>query len=85
MKVIHTGIFSIIKKFPEQKNVIRRLLKKNDSFMTLCEDYRICEEALEHWKLSESDEAPLRRNEYRSLLQELEAEIIQNVKNLKNI
>ena len=80
MTVIHSGVFSVIKSFPEQKGVIKSLLKKKGSFPTLCEDYRICKEALAHWNLSDSEEAPERSREYQSLLQELEAEIMQNVK-----
>ena len=47
--------------------------------MTLCEDYRVGKEALGHWRVSDSEEAPARSSEYRALLQELEAEIMQNV------
>jgi len=79
MTVIHSGVFAVIKKFPEQKDAIKRLLKKEGSFLTLCEDYRVCKEALEHWDLSDAKEAPARSREYRALLQELEAEIMQNV------
>ena len=79
MTVIHSSVFSVIKNFPEQKNVIKHLIKKKDSFLTLCEDYRLCKEALEHWNRSELQEAYIRKREYRSLLQELEAEILQNV------
>jgi len=79
MTIIHSGVFSVIKSFPEQKDAIKGLLKKKDSFLTLCEDYRICKEALAHWNLSDSEQAPLRIREYRTLLQELKAEIMQNV------
>jgi len=79
MTVIHSGVFSVIKSFPEQKDVIKHLIKNKDSFLTLCEDYRVCKEALAHWDLSDAAEAPARSLEYQALLQELEAEIMQNV------
>ena len=46
-------------------------------------DCRMCKEALEHWNLSELKDAPIRSRKYRSFLNELEAEIMQNVKEFK--
>jgi len=45
----------------------------------LCEDYRQCAEALQHWNQSLDEDAPARMQEYRALLQELEDEISQNI------
>ena len=83
MSIIHSSIFLVIKKFPAHKGVIQRLSEYNDEFLTLCEDYRICKEALEYWNLSDSDKAPERCSEYQSLLNELENEILLNVHDFK--
>lgn len=79
MSVIHSGVFTLLKKFPEHRHVVQRLFRSNDEFLTLCEDYRICKEALDHWTLSKLEQAPLRKREYASLLRELEIEILQSV------
>lgn len=83
MSVIHSSIFLVIKKFPEHKDVIQRLSKYNEQFLTLCEDYRICKESLVYWGVSDSDEAPVRCSEYRSLLEELENEILISIRDFK--
>ena len=83
MSVIPSGVITVIKKFPEHKRVIQHLAEYKDEFLELCEDYRICKAALEHWNLSDSEGAPLRVNEYRSLLEELEHEILVNINDLK--
>lgn len=79
MTVIHFSLFSILERFPERMEEIKALFKNNESFKTLCEDYRRCAEALQHWNQSLDEDAPLRRHEYRALLRELEEEILQNV------
>ena len=79
MSVIHSSIFLVIKKFPEHRGMIQRLSKSNGEFQTLCEDYRMCKEALGYWNISDSDQSLLRIKEYRSLLKELENEILLNV------
>jgi len=77
--VIHSCVMTVMRKFPEHKKAIRRLLKDKDEFFTLCRDYQVCKEALGYWNASPSDQAPLRSIEYSALLQELETEILQNV------
>jgi len=79
MPVIPSSIFLVIKKFPEHKGAIQRLFKSDDEFLTLCNDYRMCKEALAYWNISNSEQAPLRVSEYQSLLEELENEILLNV------
>ena len=77
MPVIQTSLFSVIKRFPDRKDIVRRLFKESENFKAVCEDYRKCSKALHHWDRSDAEEAPLRRAEYSVLLQELEAEILQ--------
>ena len=79
MTVIQPSLFSIFERFPERTEKIKALFKNNESFKTLCEDYRRCAEALLHWNRSASEDAPSRREEYEVLLQDLEAEILQSL------
>ena len=79
MKVIRTGLFSVLKRFPERQDNAKRLFKESESFQTMCEDYLKCVKALDHWNQSEIDIAPLRRAEYTALMQELEEEIFQKL------
>lgn len=79
MSIIHTGLFSIMERFPDYKDTIKRLYKKSHAFQTLCDDYRTCIEAHQHWCRSESEEGILRREEYAALLKDLEAEILENL------
>ena len=79
MTVIQTSLFAVVKRFPDRTDAVKRLFKKSETFQTVCEDYRKCAEALRHWKESASEEAPARREEYATLLQDLEAEILQTL------
>ena len=83
MPVIPSSVLLVIKKFPEYKGVIQRLFKSNNEFLILCEDYRMCKEALAYWKISISNQAPLRVKEYQSLLEELKNEILLDINNFK--
>jgi hypothetical protein len=77
MPVIQTSLFSVIKRFPDRQNIVKRLFRESENFQDVCEDYRKCSEALHHWDRSDSEESSVRRAEYSALLQELEAEILQ--------
>ncbi len=79
MSIIRTSLFAVMERFPRHKAAVRRLFKGNESFQTLCEDYRKCAEALRHWNQSAAEEAVVRREEYTALLRDLEAEIKDNL------
>jgi len=79
VKVIQTGLFSVLKRFPKHKDYAKRLFKESENFQTMCEDYLKCVKALDHWNQSGMDIAPLRRTEYTDLMQELEEEIFQKL------
>ena len=85
MPITYTGLPIVLSKFPKHQEKIKRLFKRNETFQTLCEDYRQCFEALKYWKQSASEEAPDRREEYRMLLQDLAEEILRNVNELNRI
>jgi hypothetical protein len=75
MPLIHPGLFLIMKRFPANRDKLHQLYLSSSSFQTLCDDYRKCTEALEHWTRSRDDRASERSREYRELKQSLELEI----------
>jgi hypothetical protein len=83
MPVVRTSLSIVLAGFPDHEETIKRLFKVNDSFRSLCEDYRQCARASKFWNQSASEEAPARREEYENLLQDLSEEILQNVKDSK--
>jgi hypothetical protein len=75
MTVIQNSIFQVLEKFPDRAGDIKRLYKENQDFQIICEDCRQCAEALRHWNRANEKEAPVRRQEYAQLFQELMDEI----------
>jgi hypothetical protein len=67
----------LLKKSPEAAAKFQVLIQENPSFQSLCEDYRDCLAALEHWQAATSTEAPEVVQSYVELLQELEQEVRQ--------
>ena len=70
---------NILKRFPEKIHTLTVLMAENPEFLAVCEDYDACVEALRYWAQSNEPEAEAWTQEYRALVQELEAEIIQAV------
>jgi len=83
MPIAYTGLPIVLAKFPEHQEKIKRLFKRNETFQCLCDDYRQCFEALKYWDRSDSEKAPARREEYKTLLRDLAEEILQNVNESK--
>ena len=83
MPIVHTSLSNVLAEFPDHEATIQRLFRENETFQTLCQDYRQCSEALKYWNQSVSEEAPARREEYGTLLRDLAEEILQNVNELK--
>jgi hypothetical protein len=65
--------------YPEKKDILDLLMAKDPEFFTLCEDYDTCLNALKHWSESQAPEAETRVSEYRTLLRELQEEILQTL------
>jgi hypothetical protein len=82
MTVIQTSLFSVLKRFLNHKDTVKRLYRESESFQTMCEDYRKCVRALDHWKQSEEEIAFKRRTEYSAIIHELEEEILQRLTEL---
>ena len=83
MTVNRNGFLSVIERFPQQKDAVKRLFRESESFQDMCEDYMRCTEALRHWNQVELTEAPGRRKEYAALLEDLEAQISQALNELQ--
>ena len=67
-------LVAIISRFPEHELAIRRLCSQDSGFMGICEDYEAAAAALWHWEEAGPDYVA-RANEYRVMLDEIEAEI----------
>ena len=74
------ALASVMEKFPEAVNSIWELFQQSASFQSLCEDYRDCLGAWQYWRQDASEDAPALCQSYAELLQELEQEIRQYLK-----
>jgi hypothetical protein len=68
---------SLIERFPDRELAIRRLCNLDSEFRTDCEDYCEAAEALLRWSKAGAMD---RAEEYRVILKELEAEILDVLK-----
>ncbi len=67
----------IRERFSDKKHSLDLLMAEDPEFLALCEDYDACVDALRYWAKSRVPEANARVNEYRTLVRELEEEVIQ--------
>lgn len=70
-------MYHIRKRFPEKSETIDFLMVEDPEFRTMCEDYDDCVNACRYWSHSKEPDAETRINEYRTLIQELENEILE--------
>jgi hypothetical protein len=61
--------------FRERGESIERNYRQSYSFRTLCEDYRICFTAREHWRQQALEGSRMLEFEYTELLAKLDSEI----------
>ena len=66
----------IRERFPDKKHSIDLLVAEDPEFLDLCKDHDACVDALQHWARSKAPEAETRVNEYRTLVRELQEEIV---------
>ncbi|MBW2428854.1 MAG: hypothetical protein JRF56_07850 [Deltaproteobacteria bacterium] len=71
-------------KFPYKKHSIDRLATEDPEFLSLCEDYDACINALRYWTKSKAPEAENRVHEYRMLVRDLQEEIAQALEALES-
>ena len=67
----------IRKRFPDKTHTIALAMAADTEFRAICEDYRDCLHALQYWNQSKKPEAEARVKEYRTLINELEDEIVE--------
>jgi hypothetical protein len=79
MTVIQPGLFLLMQRFPDKKDLLRHRFLNNKSFQSICKDYQRCSDALAYWAKSEQENAPDLYREYCLLLQELETDIIKGL------
>jgi len=73
----------IRERFPDKKHIIDLLMAEDPEFVALCEDYDACTDALRYWTQSKAPQAETRVDEYRTLVRELQEEIVQAMVTLK--
>lgn len=76
---MNTGVRAAIRRLPKHKVVIEELVLRSESFRNLCGDLADAELALWRWEASEAPGAAARRDEYRHLIDGLEAELRQAI------
>ena len=79
MPILHTSLSVVITKFPDHTAKIKRLFRENPNFYAQCEDYLRCSKALKFWERSGTQNGLARRDEYESILKDLESEILQSL------
>jgi len=67
----------IRKRFSDQKYSIDQLMTKDSEFLSLCDDYDACINALQYWTKSKEPEAESMIDEFRNIVRELEEEVIE--------
>jgi len=72
-------MYYIQKRFPDKREAIALLMVEDPEFRTICEDYDDCVNACRYWDRSKTPEAETRGDEYRTLIKELEMEIIEAI------
>ncbi len=75
--------YHIRERFADKKQSLDLLMAEDPEFLSLCEDYDACVNALRYWTESKEPEAKTRVNEYRVLVRELQEEIAQALAALK--
>ena len=70
------ALYFVIQRFPRYHCLIQEFYHESDSFQSLCEDYLKCHETLERLQ-AERQTRKVLIEEYKSLNQELENEIVQ--------
>jgi hypothetical protein len=70
-----SNIAAIVTRFPLRELEIRRRCARDPTFREICEDYGEALQALRHWEAA-GPAGAARANDYRQMLQELEAEIL---------
>ena len=66
----------VTERFPHWKPQIEREYARSESFHSLCDDWLVCSDTIQRWCSVDGSLAQSRRNEYRTLMAELEREMV---------
>jgi hypothetical protein len=67
----------LITRFPEHELAIERLVRTNETFRAMCEDYAMGVEALRRWERATDPKRAVRIAELQDVLAELEDEMLE--------
>jgi len=70
------SVARVIRQFEGWQTRIEQSFQESEDFRSLCQDYAVCERALENWQASNAAVAAERRQQYTELLAELGKEIL---------
>jgi len=70
-----SALARVIRQFKDWETRIKQYHNESGDFRSLCEDFAVCERALEKWQASDAAMAAQRQQEYEELLAELRNEI----------
>ena len=70
----------IIERFPESRLQIEELFYQSDFFQSICEDYAVCFQVINRLESSKQMTKKGYEKEYTILLEELEEELLSNLK-----
>lgn len=72
--------------FPEYRKIVKLLFRQDDSFHSLCDDFRDCFQAMEFWCNSpmDNENAASLCDEYKALWMDLKKEIEECLKEYDN-
>ena len=65
----------LLSRFGERRPLVEAEFRRSDEFRSLCEDYLLCANAMDKWRVSNASIAAQREREYAQWLAELEMEV----------
>ena len=74
---MNSKAYHIRKRFPDQKYSIDKLMARDPEFLSLCDDYDACINAIEYWGKFNEPEAEIMIDEFRTIARELEEEVVE--------
>jgi hypothetical protein len=74
------GVLAAIRLLPKHKKAIQELVLSSESFRSMCMDLADAEQALRRWQSSGGPGMAARCDEYRHLIDGLEAELRQSIR-----
>lgn len=66
----------VLDRLPRRQRMLRERMLRDPTFRSICEDYGTAVEALTRWEASGEAGSRARADEFRQLVQDLEAEIL---------